>query len=530
MYLHQSDNPLTIFRAHSVWQHILKCHRIWQAIRFCASGEGIRGKSASPAFEGRLSLDTFFSCRKNVSRRRQINVITDRFLKRGLTGGLFLAFVLCFATPTFADEFDHARMRRDLDIAEEALKRVLQYREKSDSEFSWNEADQVQGTYVDGYGVVFLVKTAPHLIKVDKIRVKKEGAKEETVSADTISLDQENKPRIVEFLRTYGPTIGQLQDTDRIAVVIENQSSKNKMNRATAFQFQIKDDRMVVDEEEVVPDVKRYTTRKNQRRDIEVHVQKGMSDSAESVRVRFVNPDSSADVADVMRIRADVMRMHTDMALMRVHSDDKKERRLISQAAVLKKDVEAFRRGDLNDAAFDGRVVYQTMSADTFVVKKIDIMAGILDTALGKRDRFLAQDQTTGAYIPNLGAIFFVRLGNAMVWVEKGDKNNVDTVQNTLIETVADYGPTLRDLNADDDVMVQVSFDRSNRMFQVALPAPPPGEEKHQPSVDFIKKLNDPPDMPGHLTLRVQKKYLDDYASGKLSLDELKQKMMITKM
>jgi hypothetical protein len=528
MYFHQSDNPLTIFRAHSVSQHIPKRPRLWQAIRSCASFGGIRGKSAFPAFEGRLSLDTFLSCCKKVSRRRQKK---DKFFQGGLIGGVLLAFFIFFTAPTFADEFDHARMRRDLDIAEEALKRVLQYREKSDSEFSWNEADQVQGIYVDGYGVVFMVKTAPHLLKVgDKIRVKKKDVKDEIVSVNSVSSDREDKPRIVEFLRTYGPTIGQLQDTDRIAVVVEEGSSMDKRNHAKGFKFQIKDDRMVVDEEEAVPDVKRYSTRKNQRRDIEVQVQKGMADSAESVRVRFVNPDSSADVADGMRIRADVMRGHSDMPLMRVYSDAKKKDRLISQAAVLKKDVEAFRRGDLNDEAFDGRVVYQTMSADTLVVKKIDIMAGILDTALGKRDRFLAQDQTTGAYIPNLGAIFFVRLGNAMVWVEKGDKNNSDVVQNTMIETVADYGPTLRDLNADDDVMVQVSFDRSNRMFQIALPAPPPGEENHQPSVDFIKKLNDPPDMPGHLTLRVQKKYLDDYASGKVSLDELKQKMMITKM
>jgi hypothetical protein len=136
------------------------------------------------------------------------------------------------ATPKFNSDL----MNRDLRIMEGILEEILG--EENSGPVIWGDtqATRVQGTYYDGYGILFLVEGSllPHrvvvhgcLVRNSDILFTKEDDISHTYMGDTIAADSTaatddvinlQKEHILEFLGSYAGAIRQLKPDDQISI------------------------------------------------------------------------------------------------------------------------------------------------------------------------------------------------------------------------------------------------------------------------------------------------------------------------
>jgi len=449
---------------------------------------------------------------------------------------IFFCLLTLTQTSSFAADINHSKMRRDLDIAEEALKRILQYRDDDQNEPNWLDTDQIQSAYINEYGVVFLIKSSlnrkyfenGHNVKVIH---KNDGTTNVTKrlpdSAIPFSktLKQE---RLADFLKTYGPTIGQLKGNDKIAIVLDVQT------RGASITVNVKNfisDKMNHSQEHDL-DTLVTKTNKLHTKTIKVNVVRSKDDKYDNVhgvRIRMVTPDSIAQIDTLsyqMMISKDTT--HPSSATF-------SEREII-QVSIQKKDLHSLENYHImTPKVLQSILNLQTYTADSTLIKKMDILSGIFDTTLGLnlRSPLETQNQTLGAYIPNLGALFFIRNNqNAIMHnPEETTSRNSLTLTDTLIETLADYGATLRDIKPNEEVIIHVHAEYPQYAIHSAFP------NSRRIKTHMIKEgihatvdyTNTPPnEFPKNLLIRVQKKYLNDYATGKIDLPKLREKITIT--
>lgn len=195
------------------------------------------------------------------------------------------------------------------------------------------------------------------------------------------------------------------------------------------------------------------------------------------------------------------------------------------EATATKRDIDAYNRGKIDE--LQNRIAFREHEPQPSQDKKIDIMTDILSGVIkreGDADfHFLSGAKSMGLYQKGIGAIFLVSQESNFWydWYQK-DKTDasdrIESLKTAVIETLADYGPTLRDLPAEESIIVHADLakddDRKIARIVRAKEDKPPEVIKH----------------PDRLIFRVGKRDIDAYASKKIDLDTFRQRVEITEM
>ena len=193
-----------------------------------------------------------------------------------------------------------------------------------------------------------------------------------------------------------------------------------------------------------------------------------------------------------------------------------------SEVTAKKSDIVTYRRERISEAEFRKRIVSRDRRPDASMMKKIGVMATILDKALTQPEHPVTKlDATLGIYQKGLGALFFVnaKSGHRTAYhlkIGKAPKSAVyrirpgkavrgeslyeERFKEELVEVVGDYGYTLRTLKPEEYIVVEVRF--------------PPGLRWRSSGARG-------------LLLTVKKKSVDAYSRGDLDLAAFRQKVDI---
>ena len=339
-----------------------------------------------------------------------------------------LTFIIALQ-PVKAQDVDKNRMQRDINIMENILQEMFKtsweahgnnVRVHSNHLFRLDRDDDINGTYVPGYGVIFTIPGGPpgFVLSSD---ADGEGfsyhfqygdeQQEAKVTQQTIT----NK--IVEFLRDYGPTMGQLANGDRVTIIYKANNPRFKLE-----MIQISDKKRM------------------QRQQI---------------------PTISV-----------------------VASQD---------------DLQSYRRGDLSSDQFQERVEISTASTQKNQQMDLKVMANIFETAFKETDdkEFHISGSVDYVVLNNFGALFsfniaqgnrFSDLAKAFRGIaenlgsvldadsakvksisinhnddvpdnklEKEAQQDLDKFITNLKSYIIDYGPTLRSVESDKQVLISIT-------------------------------------------------------------------------
>lgn len=457
--------------------------------------------------------------------------------------------ILAQTSSLFAVSINHSKMRRDLDIAEEALKQILQYKDPNiKGKFSL-ETDQVRSAYIKDYGVLFIVNASSSgarsfqigdKIKVNikrsesgnvtgayikeayisdqnKLRIKKlkDGPIAHIQASDIPFSEDGKKSRLTEFLQTYASTIGQLKDSDNITVILDTQIKSfrvtNIFPKETDYSGN-KTSNLLHRIGEFIQKSEDSTGVHTQTDTISFTNKDTLVFDKPHVRVRIVSPDS-VGTPDPMHFSI-------------YNSHQKVNARSVLQASVRKSDLNGYQKGSLSHEKFTAKINFQTVSGDTTVIKKVDIFSGIIDKSLGpNQDSPLdINNKALGTYIPSLGAIFSVH--------KTHNANGPESFKNTMIEILADYGTSLRDVQPNEEVIIHIHNEYPHYAFRsvhrVILNDTPNYTAQGDIYEDLDATQVSPKKFPANLILRVKKKHLNDYTAGKIDLKKLREKITIT--
>ena len=408
------------------------------------------------------------------------------------TGTVF--FALC--TSALAD-MDWKRMKRDLSIQESILDQFFDEKKVSTT-----------GLYIEKHGVLLIASggtqkyevrvhmidksesiTTPvkgsviqrqmsrgdRVLRIQKNRGDKSSENEEeeilefsmtekkpeASQSETKEQNEAIKKQITEFLSIYGNTIGQLKDDDRITILLH--SSEPDFHSFSFSHF-------------------------DRQRD-------ALNKEAFKKRMETVNKthEASKKQLETLRIRMEA---------------SKKEP---LEASVTKRDIEAYNRGKIDEQTFYDRITFREHEPQPSRDNRIDIMADILTNILKKDSdlRFLSGTQCTGFYQKGTGALFLVSQKSSLLHFEP---KNINAFKTAVIETLADYGPTLRGLSPEESIIVHTNLTGQSH-FKIA---------------DKDKTADIKP--PDRILFRVAKRDIDAYASQKIDLDTFKKRVTITEM
>lgn len=143
---------------------------------------------------------------------------------------LTLVLLIAFAQVQAQQNMDNNRLNRDINIMENILSELFQVKSSSSSQRSrlvmafGSRSEEVRGTYLPGYGVIFQISKPYANILITSTDEEEEehtvvfqysdsGEEEEEVNAESV------KNRIVDFLKDYGSTIGQLSSDEHVMVI-----------------------------------------------------------------------------------------------------------------------------------------------------------------------------------------------------------------------------------------------------------------------------------------------------------------------
>ena len=409
------------------------------------------------------------------------------------------------ATASLAD-IDPQRMQRDIRIMEGVLGNL--HHDAPDPTDSSS-----RGSYLDGYGVLFLTERSwsgqahPGIVVAwDEKGVKHLELKSSNPSSYEKSL-AESHDLLAEFLGNYAGIIGQLDPDDRITVCYQHSQrglASGLENIADGFTFSV--DSVSFDLTKQIEAIMPIAVPREGSSDVEKFVLT-FGDSVSSF-------DTDKQVAAITRLRkhlegsaaegeakaaalvvgdsllADVVEADTlphGSIVAQVHGSTLRHRRAATATPLItatakKSAIDAFREGRIDSAAFRQRIAFSEHTGS----KKVDIMAGIFDQVLGQDHHpWIGTQRTLGMYQPNVGALFFIsdpiRIANPFPRASAKAK---------IVEAVADYGATLRQVQSDEHVIVEY---RSLFSARSAL-------------------------------LKVPKSAIDAYARGALDLDAFRKK------
>ena len=396
-----------------------------------------------------------------------------RYLYLSLTTIFALGCLLLFSHPALArPDIDWNRMQRDLGIMEDVLCRLHEH--ATPAAEGLYRGPQVWGLYFENYGVVFLVegRTFPGPAVLRPLH----QSDEEEASAEHDKKRAQLEDQLKEFLGTYADAIHQLKDTDHITVVYVGKS----------FTWHLDVEKIALGDSSHL-----------ERMEIEL--------SAMAEKLKKALTDRSKSWPE----RTWVGQPPTLRRLVQIST---RPELVHFEATARKSDIVEYRRDRISEEEFRGRIVFREHAPDTPAMKKISVMAAILDRALNRTDfpGLNFSQQTIGIYREQLGALFFMDAGPALPpfrtfdpLAEKDrttEREPRTQFKDDLIEVIGDYGYTLRTLEPEEYVIVEVRFS--------------PADWGHRSAADRLR-------------LQVQKKHLDAYNHGDLDLDQFRQKVDI---
>jgi hypothetical protein len=445
-----------------------------------------------------------------------------------LMGILFLLLLSLFIRSTWAAE--PQRLQRDLGVMEDVLESLCAH--TGDQQTAWGSGPQARGLYLKGYGLLFLVEgclssSSPENVLVSVVR--KEGGqkvvetkngrhivkvikKEDPDGGETEDPQEKARELIVEFLGNYGDITNQLPEGERITVLLRPggwhlmlpmplmppMPPLPPLPVAGDFEFDLNFqsaeniEQLTRKVEEIAEKLRESGVISDSvagrlRLEVEQKIkeQKEKEEDAEGSIV-FKAPNTSSPVIVHQKISHDLPQT-------------------LLAATVKKSDIVAYRQGELTEAQFRQRIDFQEHDLRSQETKSVDIMAGILDKALDGETHHRRQGGTLGIYQKGLGALFFVeKEAPSDLFAPFHDRENhkdeqrryLDRLRKQLFDAVADYGSTLRPVQPDEYVIVELRF-----------------------SSGFISRS-----APSRLILRARKEDINAYQQGKIDLDKFRQK------
>lgn len=320
-----------------------------------------------------------------------------------------------------AKEIDWTRMQRDLDIMESVLDKLLATSSGTTlpDDFRVLAPGRARGLYFEGYGVILQTSAngrwvggpeefRDRFIEVDsrrreeEIRIKASSGKE---GKNTFAERLENiKKGLLDFLNQYADAIGQLNENDRITVLV---------NLAGEGPFFYR-----VGTEETTPSLLEATTRKS---DI-IQFRKGAIDENEfHKRVIFREKHREEKRQKNIDIMANIM----DTALSQKYHDRFGSRGNTRGIFLDNLGVIFFMKGEIGAA---------------FRETQMHVILENLEKMQEKRDIVVTEDKQSELE-------------------RKSSEEMVDEYKQALIEVLGDYGHTLRTLKPNEYVVIVVGFD-----------------------------------------------------------------------
>ena len=398
-----------------------------------------------------------------------------RHIKTKIAQTILLAGISLFAFCTSAlADMDWKRMKRDLSIQESILDQFFDEKKVSST-----------GLYIENYGVLLIASdgiqkyvTRVRAIggasvnilqmkigdkvwhiekKSDKSGENEEeeileffvtGKKPEASQNEKKEQNEAIKKQITEFLSIYGNTIGQLKDDDRVTILL--------------------------------------------------HLKKTQEGFGKQIETFEKKSETSKNMA--FKIVANT-------------------RRILLEATVTKRDIEAYNRGKIDEQTFQNRITFREHEPQPSRDKRIDILADILSNTL-KNDtdlRFLSGIKSTGFYQKGIGALFFLSQKDNLFWYdwhkrESDENDGLDAFKTAVIETLVDYGPTLRGLSPEEFIIVHINLIG----------------QSHLKIGDKDKTTDIKP--PDRILFRVAKRDIDAYTREKIDFDTFRKRVVITEM
>ncbi len=431
--------------------------------------------------------------------------VTRKIAQTILFAGIAL---FTFCTSTFAD-MDWKRMKRDLSIQESIL-----------DQFFYEKKVSTTGLYIENHGVLLIasggvkkyevqvhaigdenvkIVATPDkgVLRIQKNRGNKSSKNEEeeilefsmTEKKPEASEEQNEaiKKQIAEFLSLYGNTIGQLKDEDLITILLH--SSERYFHSFSASHFD-----------------KQIETLKKQQEALKKRMETLKETHASSEKQMEETHKKQLGTLIRMGVVQKEQEASKNIAFKIAHPKG-----ILLEATVTKRDIEAYNREKIDEQTFYDRITFRAYKPQPPRDKTIDIMADILTNILKKDSdlRFLSDTQCTGFYQKGIGALFLVSRKSSLLHFEP---KNTDAFKAAVIATLADYGPTLRDLSPEESIIVH-----TNLIGQ-----------SHYKIGDKDKTTDIKP--PDRILFRVTKRDIDAYGSQKIDLDTFKKRVAITEM
>ena len=441
--------------------------------------------------------------------------------KIGKTIGFMLICLAIYATAISAisKEIAWQRMDKDLNILEGVLEKLIQYHDQP-TWASFLGDNQVQGTFVEDYGALFLISSnqAARYVKILT------DSHTQSQSKQTPEPEDRQKELAAEFLGTYCNTLGQLKDTHRITLLFDTRPGEHDFTHYLS-DLEHLGDRLKSEISEQLKHSGALKAYNIKEKDVKVHIKAEHPDSLfedDGLHIvqRIKRVDSSGKV-DSVEVRKTVSQTPPE--------------RLLLEATVRKRDLVAYNQAKMDAREFHKRIVFRKRSPGTTIVKKVDIMSDILDSAIQGKQSGPFSLQTIGFYQDGLGAVFFTSQNASLheAWVHKAKAKSQpddphENLKSTLIETIADYGHTLKGLKTNEQIIVQVdpagTFDfhkDGNFYFSTTAKARAYKFIGSPDEHDRTSRVTE------RLVFRVSKKDVDAYHAGKLDLGAFRKKVII---
>lgn len=401
-----------------------------------------------------------------------------------------IATAICLSLPAFPvdAEIDRKRMKQDLDIMEGILQNL--HAQNTPRFAGIHRGPQVRGLHFDNYGVIFLIEEErpPGSGSTGRVALQVLAARSEEQEVDDVIEDirakrkerrQTFRERLGEFLGTYADGIRQLEGENRITILVH-------FEPMSPFPFHI---------------------------DLDL-VAAGLSDKHEELRAitRQLHSDS-------LNVSPRPRRKVRHGQVLKARSYNAMSELNYSEVTAKKGDIMAYRRERISEAEFRKRIVSREHRPDASTMKKIGVMAAIMDKVLKHPSHTLSNsEKTLGIYKDGLGALFLVHAGSGYrrdyrVTIAgkktsvihrartgkalKGQSEIKDQLVEDVVNVVGDYGYSLRTLKPDEYIVVDVRFPRG-----------------------FRRRTSDP----RGLVLKVKKRDVDAYSRGDLDLAAFRQK------
>ncbi len=433
---------------------------------------------------------------------------------------VFIA-VFCLALPASAGpvEIDRKRMQQDLGIMEGILHNLHAHHTPFIS--GVHQKPHVRGFYFENYGVIFLIEESrpPGLPDLGAIQWAREasGTSKEDNEVNPIRALQEERrgllqDRLREFLGTYADAIRQLKAEDQITVRVHYQPVS-----PISFEVQKGVASESLELQRLMQGASEHRLKEAQHAIDPREQETGVNVETREVVEKQIDREALRPRRNLRKVP-----MHQMMTAL--------SEQAYFEVTAKKRDIVAYRRERLSEAEFRRRMVSREVRRAGATMKKISVLAAILDKALTRPAHLVPGfgipgrgNQTLGLYLEGLGAVFFVNAGTGYRAAHPLIKEKVeafyspthpykqgkptaeerrihDRFKGELVEVVGDYGYTLRIVKPNEYIVVEVRF--------------PAGLWSGWPG-------------PKGLVLKVQKVDVDAYGRGEVDLAGFRQKVDI---